>query len=118
MRALAIGLALTLAGTAQAQDRSATHGAAVYARWCAPCHGAKRIGTRWALPATASLEVKYKGAKPAPLEQRTDLPAPLLKAFVRGGSQSMPAFRKTEVSDADIEAVAAYLAQTSARPGR
>ena len=113
---LSLVAALALAGGAQAQD--AAQGAAVYAKWCAPCHGGKRIGTRWALPATASLDVKNKGAKPAVLEQRTDLNAALLKVFVRGGSQSMPGFRKTEVSDADIQAIAAYLAQTSARPVR
>lgn len=118
MRAVGIGViaALALAGGAGAQD--ASHGGAVYAKWCAPCHGDKKIGTRWAHPATASLEVKYKGSKPAVLEQRKDLPAPVLKVFVRNGAQSMPGFRKTEVSDADIGDIAAYLAQTSARPAR
>ena len=119
MRALGISLIAALAlagGAARAQD--AVHGGAVFAKWCAPCHGDKKIGARWAHPATASLEVKYKGSKPAAVEQRKDLPAPVLKVFIRNGAQSMPGFRKTEVSDADIPDIAAYIAQTAARPAR
>jgi len=119
MKRVLIGLAAALAlgsGAARAQDAAQVQrGQQVFTAWCAPCHGGKRVGNRWALPATASLEVKYKGEKPALLEQRTDLPAGALKLFIRGGSQSMPAFRKVEVSDPDIDAIAAYLQSTSAK---
>jgi len=50
---------------------------------------------------------------PALLEQRTDLPEAALKVYLRKGSWSMPPFRKTELSDADIANIAAYLASTS-----
>jgi mono/diheme cytochrome c family protein len=59
--------------------------------------------------------LKYRGEKPGLLEERTDLPAELVKAFVRNGVASMPPFRKTEVSDEDIAAIAAYLADAARR---
>ena len=40
---------------------------------------------------------------------RTSLPE-LTRAFVRTGVSVMPPFRKTEISDADLAALAAYLA--------
>ncbi len=65
------------------------------------------------LPGTHALSLKYRGEKPGLLEERTDLPAEVLKAFVRNGVASMPPFRKTEVTDADLDAIAAYLATTA-----
>jgi (+)-pinoresinol hydroxylase len=54
--------------------------------------------------------LKYKGALPALLEARTDLTFDVLKAYLRHGSWSMPPFRKTELTDAEIQDIAAYLA--------
>ena len=116
MNGKTIGLALFLAataGAASAQDQVAL-GRATFVHTCAPCHGSgPGDDGKPLLPGTQSLTWKYKGSKPAVLEQRTDLPAPVLRTFVRRGSWSMPAFRKTEITDAEIEAVAAYLAQSS-----
>ncbi len=80
-------------------------GKAVYAEWCAPCHapGPRRPGTQ-------ALDALYKGKKPGVLEERTDLVPALTETFVRRGVSVMPAFRKTEISDADLAALAAYLA--------
>jgi mono/diheme cytochrome c family protein len=94
-----------LAGGAHAQDTPATRGAEVFEYWCAPCHAP---GPRH--PGTQALEALYKGAKPAALEQRTDLVPELTRSFVRTGVSVMPPFRKTEISDADLEALATYLA--------
>jgi len=47
---------------------------------------------------------------PPLLEQRTDLTAPVIKVFVRHGSFSMPPFRPTELTDAEITDIAAYIA--------
>ena len=44
-------------------------------------------------------------------QDRTDLAPDLVKAAVRTGISVMPFFRKTEVSDADLDALAAYLAE-------
>jgi len=105
-RALWLAGALTaFGGGAQAQDTLAARGNEVFQYWCAACHAP---GPRH--PGTQALEVLYKGAKPAALEQRTDMLPELTRAFVRTGVSVMPPFRKTEISDADLEALAAYLA--------
>jgi mono/diheme cytochrome c family protein len=114
----AIALGAATAATAQTAEQIA-HGKETFAHYCAPCHGAGR-GDDGApmLPGTHALTLKYRGAKPGLLEERTDLPAELIKAFVRNGLASMPPFRKTEVTDADLEAVAAYLADSAKKRAR
>ena len=99
--------ALVLLGAAaHAQDDTArARGKQVFESWCTPCHAP---GPRH--PGTQALEALYKGAKPAALEQRTDLVPALTQAFVRNGVSVMPPFRKTEITDADLVALAAYLA--------
>ncbi len=98
---------LALAGSAfGADDATIQRGEKVFDYWCATCHGAN-------LPGTMALEAKYKGAKPALLTERTDLIPAVTKTFVRKGVSVMPFFRKTEVSDADLEALAAYLARNN-----
>jgi mono/diheme cytochrome c family protein len=98
-----VGALAAISGAAQAQD--AVRGNDVFQNWCAPCHAP---GLRH--PGTQALDALYKGAKPAALEQRTDLLPELTRAFVRTGVSVMPPFRKTEISDADLDALAAYLA--------
>jgi mono/diheme cytochrome c family protein len=114
MKATAIPLlAAVLAGFAvssvvQAEDATAVQaGDAVFQKWCAPCHG--RGPDK---PGTTALQALYKGAKPAELEDRTDMTAEFVKTFVRHGVSVMPPFRKTEVSDADLAALSAYLTRT------
>lgn len=80
-------------------------GKAVYDEWCAACHDP---GPRH--PGTQALDALYRGKKPGALEQRTDLVPTLTETFVRRGVSVMPPFRKTEISDADLAALAAYLA--------
>jgi mono/diheme cytochrome c family protein len=98
---------LALAAQPLAQDRAEAtirRGDEVYQYWCATCHGAGP-----GHPGTAALMAKYKGARPAVLEERTDLTPQSVRFFVRNGVSIMPFFRKTEVSDADLDAIAAYL---------
>ncbi|HUK01278.1 MAG TPA: cytochrome c [Steroidobacteraceae bacterium] len=71
---------------------------------CAVCHGAGA-----ARPGTRALAVKYQGKLPARLEERTDLSADYVRTTVRHGVSVMPFFRKTELSDAELEAIVAYL---------
>jgi mono/diheme cytochrome c family protein len=118
--AVAAMLATLFLGSAVAQDAAEiARGREVFAHWCAPCHGDGR-GDDGApmLPGTHALTLKYGGQKPGLLTQRTDLPAELIKAFVRSGVASMPPFRKTEVTDEDLEAIAAYIAATAESPPR
>jgi mono/diheme cytochrome c family protein len=88
---------------AQASDR----GKQVYDRWCSTCHAP---GTR--MPGTAALAAKYGAEQPAALEDRRDLTPDIVRYFVRHGVSIMPFFRKTEISDADLDAVEKYLSRS------
>jgi mono/diheme cytochrome c family protein len=102
-----------------AQDSAVARGKDAFNLTCAPCHGAGPADRgRRLLPGTDALRIKYQGRVPAALEQRSDLPAPVLKGFVRNGTWSMPPFRKSELADADIENIAAYLADSAKRVGK
>jgi (+)-pinoresinol hydroxylase len=108
-----LGIAGGLAQVASAQVASAQgtqgtpdpeQGRAVYEHWCAPCHAAGP-----GHPGTQSLQIKYDGNLPAVLEEREDLTPEVVKVFVRQGILSMAPFRKTEITDAELEGLAAYL---------
>ena len=101
---------LTVAATAvNAADPSPSQqqGHVVFEHWCAPCH-APVTGNEH-LPGTSTLQSVYHGSKPAALEQRDDLTPALVTFYVRHGDNAMPWFRKTEISDADLNALASYL---------
>ena len=102
---VAFAVAWLTASAALGQESVEQRGNRVFQYWCAPCHAP---GPRH--PGTQALDSLYKGAKPAALEERTDLTAELTSTFVRTGVSVMPPFRKTEISDADLAALAAYLA--------
>jgi (+)-pinoresinol hydroxylase len=107
-RIAAVAAAVLAAGAASAQEqvpRQSERGAEVFDYWCAPCHDP---GPRH--PGTQALDALYKGSKPGALEERSDLVPALTEAFVRSGVSIMPPFRKTEISDEDLAALAAYLA--------
>ncbi len=108
--ALLVALGATLARGARAASPPDSTGAAsgrpVYEHWCAPCH-APGPGH----PGTQSLQVKYAGRLPAVLLERTDLSPRAVAAFVRAGVLSMPPFRKTEITDAQLAALAEYVAR-------
>ncbi|MGO9591640.1 MAG: c-type cytochrome [Candidatus Acidiferrales bacterium] len=114
MKSVRAGLlvAMTLIFAAQAfpapapDDEQIERGHKVYQKWCYPCHGPGADK-----PGTASLAAR--GQKPAVLEERTDLTAPMIKTFVRHGVLFMPTFRKTEISDADLAAISAYLTKNN-----
>lgn len=103
---LVVVVSATIATPLYAQDTDALvkRGNDVFQHWCAPCHAA---GPRH--PGTNALAILYKGTKPAPLEERTDLIPAVTRVFVRNGVSIMPPFRKTEISDADLDALGAYL---------
>jgi len=85
-------------------------GKAVYAKWCAACHDP---GVRY--PGTHALEAKYQGKRPAVILEWTDLPADYVRYIVRHGVSVMPHFRKTEITDAELDALAAYLSRNTPR---
>ena len=96
------------------KDPREQRGREVFQQRCVACHAAipkDGIGPPYlpAMAGTQALQARYKGAKPAEIEQRTDLTADFVKAIVRGGLNSMPFFRPTELSDDDLSALGAYL---------
>jgi mono/diheme cytochrome c family protein len=90
--------------SAPAPEPARVAGRETFDKWCSDCHGTA------AGPGSLALQRKYKGALPAVLEQRSDLRPDYVKLVVRHGVSFMPSFRKTEISDADLALVAAYLA--------
>jgi len=101
-----LGLILAAPSFAAPDQDQIDLGHKVYDKWCFPCHG-----TGVGKPGTDSL--KAHGRNPVVLEERTDLTAASIKAFVRNGVLFMPWFRKTEISDADLDAIAAYLTRNN-----
>jgi (+)-pinoresinol hydroxylase len=74
-----------------------------FQRACSVCHG------RGPAPGTRALRAKYQGKLPALLEERTDLTPDYVRYIVRHGVTVMPPFRKTELADAQLDAIASYL---------
>lgn len=106
-------LAFSLAASAQ-QSTSAENGHAMFDKWCVPCHGSTDVEPGGLLPGgplpgTAALALKYNGELPPVLEERTDLVPEYIRVVVRQGVFGMPISRKTEISDADLEDIIAYL---------
>jgi cytochrome c5 len=104
LAAFAIG---AMVGTATAAAENATlsaqeqAGKRLYDHTCIYCHGPGVWGT--------NRLAKRMDKEHAILENRTDLAAGAIEAIVRNGIGSMPPLRKTELSDADVAAIAAYL---------
>lgn len=92
-------------------DGVSSQGKQVFDKWCADCH-APVSARRQLVPGTYALQAIYNGRKPAALEQRTDLTPAYIKIMVRTGRNVMPATRKTEISDRQLDALAAYLARS------
>ena len=84
-----------------AQRPDATGGEALYVVKCAMCHGAVGMGTGL---------LARRGRDPAMLELRSDLAAGFVVIAARSGIGNMPAIPRGEVSDADLQAIADYLA--------
>jgi mono/diheme cytochrome c family protein len=80
----------------------------VYQYWCDTCHGPQMLK-----PGTQSLAIKYQGALPSALAERTDMTPEFIKYYVRTGIAVMPFFRPTEISHADLEALTAYLTRNT-----
>jgi (+)-pinoresinol hydroxylase len=105
---MAVLVAITIGGIAAAHA-DAPDGHATFTKWCAPCHAPGITH-----PGTHALESKYPADKfPARqsgvITEWTDLTPDYVKAIVRTGISVMPFFRKTEISDAELDALARYV---------
>jgi cytochrome c5 len=81
-------------------------GKQVYSHWCIYCHAPGVWGT--------NRLARRIDKDHAVLENRTDLTSAGIRAVVRAGVGSMPPLRRTEISDADLDAIAAYLTRQRA----
>ena len=98
---LAVGAGAVLAQGVASLSAQEQQGKLLYDRTCIYCHGPGVWGT--------NRLAKRLDKDHALLENRTDLSAAGIRAIVRSGVGSMPPLRKTELSDADVDAIAAYL---------
>ena len=88
-----------MSSVSMAQDASQiARGREVYQKWCAPCH--------------------YRIVQPATLPDRTDLTPARIADTVRNGTFVMPRFRKTEISNAELGGLSAYLTRNAAATTR
>src|SRR5580692_6791294 len=99
-------------GVARADGVAPRHvpGRAVYEKWCAACHDPGVIH-----PGTHALMAKYPTGSRASgdITEWTDLPATYVTFMVRHGMSVMPQFRKTEISNNELAALAAYLSRNT-----
>lgn len=99
MAGLMAGVALLAGGVAfagqklgQPQDERAPE--EVYAKTCGYCHG-KNVG---------------------PVIRARALPADAIKTIVRHGQNGMPAFRPTEITNSELDRLAAWISASKADP--
>ena len=103
-------LALSSAGAVHAADAPLSaqqqQGQTLFRNSCFYCHSEKVWGT-------LSLERRRPNGD-ALLEKRTDLTPDFVRTVVRNGLGSMPAYRRTELNDTDVDAIIAYLTRGNA----
>jgi mono/diheme cytochrome c family protein len=105
---------LPATGASNLRNPLERRGQEVFGQRCAACHSpipAPIYGPAFLppMPGTQALAARYRGELPAALEERTDLQAVYIRTVVRNGYVSMPFFRPTELSEEDLDALAAYL---------
>ena len=110
---LVLGVAPIAVGADALSPRYAP-GRVVYEKWCAPCHDPGITH-----PGTHALMAKYPNSSRASgaITAWTDLQASYVRFMVRHGMSVMPPFRKTEISDTELAALAAYLARNTPANG-
>jgi mono/diheme cytochrome c family protein len=84
-----------------ARRPGATGGEALYVEYCAMCHAPNGMGTGL---------LARRGRPEALLEKRGDLAAAYVVLAARNGIGNMPAIPRGEVSDAQLQEIADYLA--------
>ena len=100
-------VALT-SGGAIAQDSELALGEKIFIDKCEYCHGdgPQKGGTH-------TLGARYQDALPALLTERTNLTPEYIRAVVRNWTNGMAAFRPSEITDSELEALIAYLTRTN-----
>ena len=106
--AAASGLLISTSAGAADESAAPAAGRLVYERWCAACHdpGIEHPGTN-------ALTTKYQGVKSGVILEWNDLQPEFVRHLVRTGMSVMPHFRKTEIADAELDALASYLSRNT-----
>jgi len=100
-------LLAALAGLTTRTFAAEMTGKEIFAHYCTYCHGSSDG------PGTQQLR-RTRGADKALLPQRTDLARDYIGCIVRHGLKSMPPFVPSDLTDARLQALVAYL--TSPEP--
>jgi mono/diheme cytochrome c family protein len=100
-----LAVAWSPAGAAEPAKPPVSEGKQLFDRWCGDCHapGPGSTGTQQL--------ARTRGESFAALEQRRDLTAEWIRYVVRNGLNAMPQYRPSEISDAELQAIAKYLTQ-------
>ena len=109
---LVLALFMAVLGTsAIAADSPLTEdqakGRTLFNESCSFCHGERGHAT--------TLLGKRLGPDNAILDRRTNLNAELIRHVVRHGINSMPWYRRAELSDRDLESIIGYLTRTNSK---
>lgn len=91
-----------------AQDSELALGEKIFIDKCEYCHGdgPQKGGTH-------TLGARYQGALPALLTERTNLTPEYIRAVVRNWTNGMAAFRPSEITDSELDALIAYLTRNN-----
>lgn len=104
MKTVVVMIVVSFCANAAGADEltvSQTKGQAIFRESCAFCHGERGHAT--------TLLAKRLGQENALLEGRTNLTPELIRHVVRRGINSMPWYRRAELSDQDLDLVTSYL---------
>jgi len=108
-RLLALTTALvSINVSADSNSNLIANGEQLFEQKCDYCHGRglQKGGT-------IMLEKRYQGQVPATLQDRTNLTPALIRTFVRFTTRGMAPYRLTEISEADLDALIAYLTRNN-----
>ena len=87
-------------GTSHAEGAS---GAEVYNKWCMGCHAPSPFA-----PGTIRLK-RSKGEAFSDIKKSENLSSEYIKTLVRKGYGGMPSFRRTEISEGELQRLLEYL---------
>ena len=104
MRCLILSLFL-IAPLSLAQAQSVEEGQTLFNDKCMSCHNPAATGS--------VMLGKRLGEENAVLSERNNLSAEYIKVVLRYGVGSMPWYRRSEISDAQADAIAAYLTRNN-----
>jgi len=102
MKNLLMSSVLATISATSAMAGDAAEGEGVFNRWCLACHAEHPLA-----PATIYLSAKL-GPDLGAIRANTDLEPDYIAYMVRNGQGSMPNFRRTEITNDELDSLLAY----------